>query len=95
MKMREDAFEALFLLFKENELLDPAGAEQKATVGQPDPIHPRREPLTYRRFIWNRLWRIPHNLRDEWFSAHGIYRYLDDTHIETALRRIFPPAEPS
>ena len=40
------------------------------------------------RFRWDLLWAIPRKSRQEWFDNCGIYTYLNDDHIDTALRAI-------
>jgi len=37
--------------------------------------------------LWDQLWCIPPFKRIQWFDR-GIYRYLNDNHITTALRHI-------
>ena len=41
--------------------------------------------LSAKRYRWDLLWNAPG--RRAWFDS-GVYDYLDDTHIDTALRRI-------
>ena len=41
-----------------------------------------------KRCRWDFLWSIPREDRQDWFEHCGIYGYLDDTHIDTALRNI-------
>jgi hypothetical protein len=44
-----------------------------------------------KRFRWDCLWMANHTHRaamSAWFSK--VYRYCDDSHIDTALRRIIP-----
>ena len=40
-----------------------------------------------RRFRFDLLYAIPQTLRQAWFDR-GIYAYLDDDHIHTALKKI-------
>lgn len=44
--------------------------------------------LSSRRARWDLLWAIPQGARQSWFDDFAIYDYLDDTHIDTALRNI-------
>ena len=39
------------------------------------------------RMRWDMLWAIPRDERAAWF-ARGIYDYLDDSHIDSALKAI-------
>lgn len=39
-----------------------------------------------KRYRWDLVWAIPTIKRNAWFDQ--VYQYLDDTHIDTALRRI-------
>lgn len=80
MKMKPDAFEALLMLFKEANLLDIEGIEAKRY---------RSFGRSEQRYRWDRLWALPRVDRDGWFKTHGIYSYLNDDHIDTALRVIF------
>lgn len=41
--------------------------------------------LTPKRFRWDALWRA---VRLNWFDFGQMYDYLNDTHIDTALRKI-------
>ena len=42
---------------------------------------------TAKRFRWDWLYAVPMVNRQEWFDR-GIYAYLNDDHIDTALRSI-------
>ena len=48
----------------------------------------KTDGLTNKRFRWDILWAIPPKSRRDWFKIHGIYDYLDDSHIDTALRSV-------
>ena len=48
----------------------------------------RQAGLSDTRYYMDHLWTIPHIPRQEWFDTFGIYNYLDDTHILTAVRDI-------
>ena len=74
MKMRKDDFEALRGLIRAH----PLGTHKQVYLDR---------GLSQTRFVFDHLWAIPNGPRQEWFDR-GIYTYLDDTHIETALRRI-------
>ena len=50
--------------------------------------HYHRRGHTDMRFFWDHLWGIRPQQRREWFDDNGIYDYLDDRHITTALKRI-------
>lgn len=39
-----------------------------------------------KRFRWDTLFSIPYSERCAWFDE--VYKYADDTHIDTALRKI-------
>lgn len=41
---------------------------------------------TAQRFRWDLLWAIPQVNRQPWFDE--VYQYLNDDHIDTALRKI-------
>jgi len=43
--------------------------------------------LTPRRFRFDVLFSIPYPARQSWFDR-GIYTYLNDDHIDTALKKI-------
>lgn len=43
--------------------------------------------LSAKRARWDAFYRIPANVRTQWFDA--VYAYANDTHIDTALRAIF------
>ena len=45
------------------------------------------EGLSERRFRFDCLWAIPQANRQAWFDR-GIYDYLNDDHIHTALKSI-------
>lgn len=44
--------------------------------------------LSPKRRLWDSFWSIPYTARQSWFDRHRIYETMDDSHIETALRRI-------
>ena len=46
----------------------------------------RTMELSEKRIRWDLLWNVPHSLRVVWFDA--VYQYLDDTHIDTALKAV-------
>lgn len=47
-----------------------------------------RSGLSENRFYHDLLWSVPYAARQAWFDR-GIYDYLDDSHIRTALKRVF------
>ena len=46
----------------------------------------RTMELSERRIRWDLLWNVPHSSRVVWFDE--VYKYLDDTHIDTALKAV-------
>jgi len=74
MKMHKNDYEALRRLVFAHPL--PATAADYAEQG-----------LSRRRWLFDQLWHIPQKPRQEWFDR-GIYMYLNDDHILTALSRI-------
>ena len=46
----------------------------------------RTMELSEKRIRWDLLWEVPYAIRAPWFDA--VYKYLDDTHIDTALKVI-------
>ena len=74
MKMKAEDFDALRDLVKQYPL--QATREQYA-----------KHFLSERRWVFDHLWNIPQAERDRWF-ARGIYTYLNDDHIYTALKAI-------
>ncbi len=54
----------------------------------PNPVY--AAPVSDKRQRWDKLWAIPYRARELWFRENEIYSYLDDSHIDTALRRIVP-----
>ena len=50
----------------------------------------RAHPLSNMRYRWDLLWAVSRSLPDD-FVCKTLYAYLDDTHIDTALRTIVPP----
>lgn len=50
----------------------------------------RAKGHTPKRFRWDMFWTIPNETRNAWFDEHLIYASMDDSHIDTALRKIFP-----
>lgn len=79
MKMRPEHYKALedmLALFARIE--DTAALREKY----------RKEGLSSKRYRWDVLFSVPHARRREWFDL-GIYEYLNDDHIDTALRAIF------
>jgi len=81
MKMPAAAFADLRHLFEINNLLDPSCSVAESY---------RARKLTPMRYRWDRFWAIPFSERNNWFDDHMIYSSMDDTHIDTALRHLFP-----
>lgn len=46
----------------------------------------RTMELSEKRIRWDLLWNVPHSSRVVWFDE--VYKYCDDTHIDTALKKI-------
>lgn len=44
--------------------------------------------LSEKRMRWDLLYSVPYKQRSEWFDKNEIYKYLDDDHIDTALRQL-------
>lgn len=42
--------------------------------------------LSEKRIRWDLLWDVPYSKRENWFDA--VYKYLNDDHIDTALKSI-------
>lgn len=42
--------------------------------------------LSEMRFRWDVLWGVPAEKRTPWFDR--VYKYLNDDHIDTALKRV-------
>lgn len=78
MKMRPEHYKAL--------------EDMIALFGRQDTVATReayrKAGLSSKRYRWDALWSVPHERRTEWFDL-GIYEYLNDDHIDTALRAIF------
>lgn len=43
--------------------------------------------LSEKRIRWDLLWDVPYSKRENWFDA--VYQYLNDDHIDTALKAVF------
>lgn len=80
MKMKPEHFAELEALF-------PAAERRHITKGIP--IY-QEERLTPKRWRWDAFYRIHRPDRQAWFDRNAIYSYLDDDHIDTALRKILP-----
>ena len=81
MKMPDQAFEDFLFLFQSHRLTDPDGELARAYEAR---------GLSPQQYRWDQLYRIPFSERQFWFDAHRIYDSMNDAHIDTALRRIFP-----
>jgi hypothetical protein len=62
-----------------------------AVAVQSSPVFPelmeyRAKGLSDKRYRWDCLWAINSKFRNEWFAK--VYTYLNDTHIDTALKKI-------
>jgi hypothetical protein len=65
-------------------------AELKNAI-ESSPIFPRlmeyrEKGLSDKRYRWDCLWSINREFRSGWFDR--VYQYADDTHVDTALRKI-------
>ena len=58
--------------------------EAKGLTSAQEKLHPNWSSERYR---WNCLWNIPNEERQP--LMQNLYSYLNDNHIDTALRRIF------
>lgn len=83
MKMPAETFEALRDLLRINDLLDLDQSVYRAYC---------EGGLSARRYRWDRFWNIPSAARTRWFDHFLVYREMNDTHIDTALKAIFPHA---
>lgn len=81
MKMPAAAFDDLKAMFRGAGLLDPT-----QTVAR----EYQKQGFSAKRYRWDQFYGLSYYARDDWFTRHGIYDSLDDTHIDTALRQIFP-----
>lgn len=81
MKMQSEHFEQLRLM------LEQVAARNGKTFSEIGESF-ERAGFTNKRCRWDIFWAIPNPDRREWFSVNGIYDYLDDSHIDTALRKI-------
>ena len=50
--------------------------------------HPKAAGLSDRRYRWDLLWMAKIEGNTSSWICRNLYSYLDDTHIDTALRRI-------
>ncbi len=79
MKMNQSDFKALCDMLRthcQNERVDLAYTREQYKVNG----------LSETRFLFDLLYAIPGVQRQAWFDR-GVYQYLNDDHIETALRR--------
>jgi hypothetical protein len=81
MKMRPEHFRAL-----RTALLD-AGGERLETIRAAY----QARGLSAQRFRWDAFWAIPARIRDP--LSKELYTYLNDSHIDTALKAIVEEAE--
>lgn len=81
MKMQTAHFEALRLLFELH--IGASFARARADLYQ-------ERNLTPMRLRWDLLWMINGVERQAWFDDNKIYSYLNDDHIDTALRVLVP-----
>lgn len=80
MKMQPAHLEELQALFTESE---------KRFARRGIPTYQERG-LTPKRWRWDAFWRLHREDRVGWFERNAIYSYLNDDHIDTALRSILP-----
>ena len=62
--------------------------QQLRAIIQAAPHHRFHRAYSDKRNRWDLLWRLPLGARQDWFSDNCIYDYLEDTHIDTALKQI-------
>ena len=61
--------------------MDKADYQALKAVMAPYPVDPWRS-------VWHDFYDVPLAERAAWFDGRQIYRYLNDDHIATALKRI-------
>ncbi|MBV6635494.1 MAG: hypothetical protein KI788_06290 [Mameliella sp.] len=81
MKMKSDDYAALLGLIEGT--MTERGVDLREQLASY-----RRSGLSDARFYHDMLWSCPYAARQTWFDR-GIYSYLDDSHIRTALKRVF------
>jgi len=81
MKMSAIALSDLKAMFRGAGLLDST-----QTVAR----EYQKQGFSAKRYRWDQFYGLTYYARDDWFTRHAIYNTLDDTHIDTALRQIFP-----
>jgi hypothetical protein len=81
MKMKTADFEALRAMVELH-------APSKFARAKADEY--RERGLTPKRYRWDMFWSIPQDRRQDWFADFQIYNYLNDDHIDTALRVLIP-----
>jgi hypothetical protein len=81
MKMSAAAFDDLKAMLRGAGLLDST-----QTVAR----EYQKQGFSAKRYRWDQFYGLTYYDRDDWFTRHAIYDSLDDTHIDTALRQIFP-----
>lgn len=52
--------------------------------------HYRELGYTPKRWRWDMFWRMDTGPLRNWMTSNEIYSYLNDNHIDTALRVLFP-----
>ena len=79
MKMQPSHYQALSAMLNSviNELDKPVLEFAKAY---------RDAGLSDTRFVWDLYWAIPSTERKGWHDDNGIYDYLHDDHIGTAIK---------
>jgi hypothetical protein len=80
MKIREEHYQQLKSLIEER--LD----QLKATRSEVKEFYESDPTLSDKRFRWDLLWAINKEQRTPLFDE--FYQYMDDTHIDTALKNI-------
>ena len=72
MKMKQEHYDILNNAIKSSRFYD-------------DLMNYKQAGMSAKRWRWDCLWSVRESLK-EWFSI--VYQYLNDDHIDTALRRI-------
>ena len=81
MKMKKEHYNQLSALIVDAIAKQPKNAEFYANNYQD-------QKLSTTRFRWDLFWSIDNKTRSEFMDNCGIYEYLNDDHINTALKSI-------
>ena len=83
MKMKKEHFEELKAEIEKFDLEKLAEQYEKGNFPRSESVNDLQV-----RFVWDVYWRLPNQWRIEFMR--DLYEYLNDNHIETALKRICP-----